>query len=238
MQQKADKTVGPSQPPLLVSAIRPKNQFEANIVRHVDVPEDVLGDDGDITYVNPKLLMTQPTEAANSMPTTAVRAVEKSQLKRHNSNSDQVQSNESKTVNLAGLFQRATNKPVIAPSNPKFVTSTASNQAPDNSKDTNTKNNKSIAHYFGLQKQPHLVLTAPEAKLKVQESERKGESGFSSTDGSTKKQSLERKISRKEADAPVVPIVNSKLLQSQRSSLSQDPPAATSSIDIIKKLAG
>jgi hypothetical protein len=132
-----------------VSILRSKSTSEIKITRQVEVSEELLGADGDITYVDPALLMTQ---ASASIPTTTSAMNRPGNLlKRSNSGSEVLQTNEAQ-VDLAGVFKRITNKSMIIPRDPTFDTSKVANPPTDARKEA-AGSVKTIAHFFGLQAQ-------------------------------------------------------------------------------------
>ena len=132
-----------------VSILRSKSTSEIKITRQVEVSEELLGADGDITYVDPALLMTQ---ASASIPTTTIAMNRPGNLlKRSNSGSEVLQTNEAQ-VDLAGVFKRITNKSMIIPRDPTFDTSKVANPPTDARKEA-AGSVKTIAHFFGLQAQ-------------------------------------------------------------------------------------
>lgn len=132
-----------------VSILRSKSTSEIKITRQVEVSEELLGADGDITYVDPALLMTQ---ASASIPTTTSAMNRPGNLlKRSNSGSEVLQTNEAQ-VDLAGVFKRITNKSMIIPRDPTFDTSKVANLPTDARKEA-AGSVKTIAHFFGLQAQ-------------------------------------------------------------------------------------
>ena len=132
-----------------VNIHRSKSTSEIKITRQVEVSEELLGADGDITYVDPALLMTQ---ASASIPTTTSAMNRPGNLlKRSNSGSEVLQTNEAQ-VDLAGVFKRITNKSMIIPRDPTFDTSKVANPPTDARKEA-AGSVKTIAHFFGLQAQ-------------------------------------------------------------------------------------
>ena len=132
-----------------VNIHRSKSTSEIKITRQVEVSEELFGADGDITYVDPALLMTQ---ASASIPTTTSAMNRPGNLlKRSNSGSEVLQTNEA-PVDLAGVFKRITNKSMIIPRDPTFDTSKVANPPTDARKEA-AGSVKTIAHFFGLQAQ-------------------------------------------------------------------------------------
>ena len=147
-----------------VSILRSKSTSEIKITRQVEVSEELLGADGDITYVDPALLMTQ---ASASIPTTTSAMNRPGNLlKRSNSGSEVLQTNEAQ-VDLAGVFKRITNKSMMIPRDPTFDTSKVANPPTDARKEA-AGSVKTIAHFFGLQaqqpSQPQQLFNASQIK--------------------------------------------------------------------------
>ena len=140
----------------VVGIPRSRPSGDIKITRHVEVSQDLLGTDGDITYVDPALLMTQASSTGATMTSVVNRPV--NMLKRSNSGSETLQTSEAQlqSVDLAGVFKRITNKSMIIPRDPAFDTSKVANPPIETRKEAaaGPQPPKTIAHYFGLQAQP------------------------------------------------------------------------------------